>query len=230
MHADKLELLALLEEKERRIAGRKLWTYYPDEGPLRRSLYAKHLAFFAAGTKHRERAAIAANRVGKSEGIGAYEVTLHLTGLYPEWWPGFRFDRPTNWLCGGDTSTTTRDVPVRKLLGPVEDRGTGMIPREKIGKMTMASGTPGLVDLAMIEHVSGGQSVLQFRSYDQGREKWQGTERDGIWLDEEPPQSIYVEALIRTMTTGGMVIATFTPLYGLTDVALSFLPDLAPAA
>lgn len=230
MHADKLELLALLEEKERRVAGRRLHTYYPDEGPLRRELYAKHLQFFAAGLEHRERAAIAANRVGKSEGIGAYEVTLHLTGLYPDWWPGYRFDRPTNWLCGGDTSTTTRDVPCRKLFGPVEDRGTGMIPRETIVGTTTATGVPGLIDIGTVRHVSGGNSVCQFRSYDQGRAKWQGTERDGIWLDEEPPQDIYVEAVIRTMTTRGMLIATFTPLSGLTDVALSFLPDLAPAA
>lgn len=229
MLADKLELLALLEEKERRIAGRRLWTYYPDDGPLRRDLYAKHMQFFAAGKEHRERAAVAANRVGKSEGIGAYEVTLHLTGLYPEWWPGYRFDRPTNWLCGGDTATTTRDIVCRKLLGPVEDRGTAMVPRDCIGSMTTAAGVPGLVDIAAIKHVTGGNSVLQFRSYDQGRAKWQGTERDGIWLDEEPPMDIYTEALIRTMTTRGMVIATFTPLSGLTDVALSFLPGLAPA-
>ncbi|WP_338469059.1 terminase family protein [Sphingomonas sp. gentR] len=230
MIADKLELLALLEEKERRQAGRRLWTYYPDEGPLRRELYAKHMAFFEAGKIHRERAAIAANRVGKSEGIGAYEVTLHLTGLYPDWWPGYRFDKPTNWLCGGDTGTTTRDIVCKKLLGPQEDRGTAMIPRDCILKTTQAAGIPGLVDVATIKHVSGGQSICQFRSYDQGRAKWQGTERDGIWLDEEPPMDIYVEAVIRTMTTRGMLLATFTPLSGLTDVALSFLPDLAPAA
>ena len=34
--------------------------------------------------------------------------------------------------------------------------------------------------------------------------------------------------LLRTMTTRGMVLATFTPLNGLTDVALAFMPDLAP--
>src|SRR6516165_7127907 len=73
-------------------------TYYPIAGPLRRDLYPKHLAFFRAGAERRERAFLAANRVGKSEGVGGYEITLHLTGRYPDWWKGRRFSRPiTAW-------------------------------------------------------------------------------------------------------------------------------------
>lgn len=222
-------LLQLLVSRDEYEAGRKLWTYYPDEGPLRRELYAKHLAFFAAGAVHKERAAMAANRVGKTEGIGAYEITLHLTGLYPEWWVGRRWDRPINCLAGGDTGTTTRDILVSKTLGPKEARGTGMIPRETLGKIAPAPGIPDHVDYAKVKHVSGGWSTLQFRSYDQGREAWQGTERDIVWTDEEPPEGIYTEALLRTMTTQGMLICTFTPLRGLTDVALSYMPELRPA-
>lgn len=228
MPIDRRELLELLEEKDRRVRGRKLWTYYPDEGPLRRELYAKHMAFFEAGLHHTERAAMAANRVGKTEGLGAYEVALHLTGLYPDWWPGRRFSKAVNTLCGGDTNTTTRDILVAKLLGLKEERGTGMVPAETLGKIAPAPGVPDHVDYAMVKHVSGSWSKLQFRSYDQGREAWQGTERDIVWFDEEPPEPIYTEGLLRTMTTQGMVIATFTPLNGLTNVALSFMPELAP--
>lgn len=230
------ERLALLETQLQRAlatrdAERKLWTYYPETGPLRRELYPKHLAFFAAGVQHRERCCMAGNRVGKTEGIGGFEVALHLTGLYDEfpWWPGHKFAKSTNWLCGGDTSSTTRDILVRKMLGPPEARGTGLVPKENIKKIAPYTGIPGHVDYALIEHVGGGESVLQFRSYDQGREAWQGTERDGCWLDEEPPMMVYTEALLRTMTTKGMILCTFTPLRGLTDVALSFMPDLAPA-
>lgn len=214
-------------------AGRKLWTYYPETGPLRRELYPKHLAFFAAGKEHRERAAMAANRVGKTEGIGAYEVALHLTGLYHAedfaWWPGRRWDRPINALCGGDTGTTTRDIIVTKLLGPASARGTGMIPKSHILRIKPAAGIPDGVDYAEIAHEKGGASIVQFRSYDQGREAWQGTERDLGWCDEEPPEPIYTELVLRTMTTKGSVICTFTPLNGLTDVALSFMPELAPS-
>src|SRR5262245_8873710 len=47
---------------------------YPDAGPLRRELYIPHQEFFAAGAEHRERLMLAANRIGKTEGIGGYEV------------------------------------------------------------------------------------------------------------------------------------------------------------
>lgn len=102
-----------------------------------------------------------------------------------------------------------------------------MIPREALGRPVPAPGVRDHVDYVPVKHVSGGSSILQFRSYDQGREAWQGTERDLGWVDEEPPEAIYTELLLRTMTTQGSVIATFTPLNGLTDVALSFMPELA---
>lgn len=223
--------MSLLEERAKRVEGRKLWTYYPDDGPLRRALYPKHLAFFAAGRAHRERAVMAGNRVGKTEGIGGYEVALHLTGFYPDWWPGRRWDRAVNVLCGGDTSTTTRDILVRKMLGPPENRGSGLIPRDCIVKIAPYTGIPGHVDYALVRNrFMNEASILQFRSYDQGREAWQGTERDIGWCDEEPPMDIYTELLLRTATTKGMVLCTFTPLSGLTDVALSYMPELAPAA
>jgi phage terminase large subunit-like protein len=44
-----------------------------------------------------------------------------------------------------------------------------------------------------------------------------------VWLDEEPPLDVYVECLVRTMTTGGLVMVTFTPLEGMSDVVMSFL-------
>lgn len=227
------QLAAFIKKAEATLARRKaenlLASYYPDEGPLSRQFYPKHMAFFAAGKVHRERAAIAANRVGKTETIGGYEGTLHLTGEYPNWWPGRTWDRPINMLCGGDNASTTRDIIVKKLLGPPEARGTGLIPKRCIEDLRPYTGVPGHIDYAMIRNVNGGHSTLQFRSYDQGRIAWQGTERDIIWLDEEPPMEIYTEALLRLMTTKGMLMATFTPLKGMTDVAMQFMPHLAPS-
>jgi phage terminase large subunit-like protein len=49
-------------------------------------------------------------------------------------------------------------------------------------------------------------------------------EQDIVWLDEEPPLSIYIECLTRCMTSNGIVMATFTPLLGLSDVVLTFMP------
>ena len=39
---------------------------FPDSGPLRRELYTKHMEFFRAGAKYRERCFMAGNRVGKT--------------------------------------------------------------------------------------------------------------------------------------------------------------------
>lgn len=70
----------------------------------------------------------------------------------------------------------------------------------------------------MVRHVTGGISKLGFKSYDQGRKKFQGTSKELIWLDEEPPLDVYTECLTRTMTVNGLVLCTFTPLEGATDV------------
>lgn len=231
-YSEKVELLALLEERERRRLRRKLWSYYPETGPLRRELYPKHLEFFRAGTEHRERLMLAANRVGKTEGVGGYETTLHLTGLYPDWWEGRRFARPVRWWIAGATNETTRDIVQAKLFGAVSwDRGskgvtgTGLIPGDTIGDISWKQGVSDLIDTARIKHASGDWSTVGVKSYQQGRKSFEGTEQDGVWLDEEPPLDVYSECLVRTMTTNGMMLLTFTPLDGMSDVVLLFLED-----
>jgi phage terminase large subunit-like protein len=154
-------------------------------------------------------------------------MVCHVTGRYPPWWEGRRFERPNSWLAVGDTRETVRDILQRKLLGRPGDFGTGLIPREVIAR-TAPGFIPDAVQAIWVKHVSGGISVVQFKSYDQGREAFQGTEQDGIWLDEEPPESVYTECLLRTMTNNGMVMLTFTPLRGLSDVVLAFMPGGAP--
>ena len=208
----------------------RLALFYPDTGPLRRELYVKHLEFFRSGAKHRQRLMLAANRVGKTEGIGGYELTLHLTGLYPHWWEGRRFDKPIRACAAGSTNATTRDILQAKLCGPVAFRGnrksvagTGLIPADRIGAVSWQRGIADLVDTLEVRHASGGVSSLSLKSYEQGRRAFEGTERDVIWLDEEPPMAVYTECLMRTMTTDGLVMLTFTPLNGMSDVVRSFL-------
>jgi phage terminase large subunit-like protein len=84
---------------------------------------------------------------------------------------------------------------------------------------------PDAVESVMVRHVSGGWSRLVFKSYDQKRKAFEGTEQDVIWLDEEAPMDIYGECLIRTMTTSGIIMLTFTPLMGLTEVVLNYMPN-----
>ena len=225
----------LLERAFARRQRSKFSRWFPDDGPCRRALYPKHIRFLAAGADYRERCFVAANRTGKSE-TGAFESTAHLTGLYPHWWIGKRYDRPVQmWACG-TTGKKTREVVQAKLCGrlaPEEEMGhgdhdvglgTGMIPGHLIVKHAMKQGTPNAIDMAWVRHVTGGLSCVTFKSYEQGREGFDGDAVEVIWLDEECPMDIYTESLLRTMTVGGIVMVTFTPLQGLTPLVLSFMP------
>lgn len=230
---EKQELIALLEERDRRKSGRRIELYYPEMGPLRREAYPKHMQFFAAGQTHVERLFLAANRVGKTEGAGGYEMVTHLTGDYKPWWPGKKFTRAIDAWAGGDTSETVRDIIQLKLCGNFGkgELGTGLIPREKIVDYTKGKGIADSLDSIYLRHASGGVSQLSFKTYAQGRTSWQGTKKDLIWLDEEPPLDIYTEALLRTTdTTGkdteqGLMMLTFTPLLGMSETVMSFLPN-----
>lgn len=223
------EVADLIEELDRNRRTTRLFQLYPDTGPLRRELYPKHLGFFRAGSQYMERACIAANRVGKTWGIGGFETALHLTGEYPDWWDGRRFEGPIEAWAAGDTSETTRDIVQHAMMGPLGDLGTGLVPAANIiGEPTKRAGVAGAMDTARIRRKDGGVSLLGFKSYDQGRKKFQGTAKHVIWLDEEPPADVYDECMLRLMTTDGMMLGTFTPLTGLSEIVLRYLPDMAP--
>lgn len=222
----KREYLALLEERANRIKYNRINTLFPDTGPLRRALYVKHLEFFRAGKEHKERLFLAANRAGKSE-AGGYELALHLTGLYPKWWEGYRFNKPIKTMAAGDTGGTTRDIIQAKMLGEYNDPGTGMIPKSSLilDGLVRKSGIPNAYEQISVRHVNGWVNHLWLRSYEQGRKIFQGFEQDYIWLDEEVPEDVYSEALIRTMTTQGLMTMTYTPVKGLTKLTLAFMRD-----
>jgi Bacteriophage terminase large (ATPase) subunit and inactivated derivatives len=221
----KLKRLLLLKEKQRRLARRKFWTYYPDDGPLARHLYAKHMTFFRCGAKYKTRGFIAGNRVGKTEGGGGFEVVCHATGLYPEWWEGHRFDRPNHGWVAGDTNETVRDITQAKLCGTKEDMGTGLIPGDLMGKAMYRPNSNGAMDMVYVKHVSGGWSSIGFKSYEQGRKAFQGVEKDWIWLDEESNEGIRAECVMRLMTTKGLLLETFTPLSGITPIISKYFED-----
>ena len=216
------ELAQLEEETGRRTLG-NFRRFFPDAGAYRRELYPKQLEFFAAGATFKERLFMAANRVGKSE-AGAYEVTCHLTGLYPTWWTGRRFSAPVDvWACGTN-SQTTRDIVQAKFLGPVHAPSTAMIPAHLIVQTTAArGGLVGAIEGVRVRHMSGGESLLGFKTYEQGRQSFEGTAKHLIWCDEEPPLDCYTEMLFRTITTKGITLTTFTPLQGMSEVVKSFL-------
>lgn len=183
------------------------------------------MAFFELGSQFKTRGFIAANRVGKTEGGGGYEVTMHLTGQYPHWWKGHRFERPNHWWAAGDTNETVRDIIQAKLCGPRGQLGTGLIPGDCLGKPLYRPNSNYAMDKIEVRHISGGVSTLGFKSFEQGRKAFQGTEKDGIWLDEESNEGIRAECVMRLMTTGGLLIETFTPLSGITPIISKYFED-----
>ena len=185
-------LAPILADEERAMFNR-FNDLFPADGPFRRELYPKHIEFFTAGKDYRERCFLAANRVGKTV-AGGFETTAHLTGLYPDWWPGRTFARPIRAWAAGDTNETTRDIIQLELLGNVVTvngrkalDGSGLIPRECLGQPKWKQGVMDLVDTVPILHRTGGWSTIGFKSFDQGRRSFQGTAKELIWLDEECP-------------------------------------------
>ena len=51
-----IQLLKELEGLQKALSMRKIFTFYPDDGSLRRELYVPHMKFFEAGEVLRETA------------------------------------------------------------------------------------------------------------------------------------------------------------------------------
>ncbi len=224
---DQLELLKLLEIKEYELRYNKKKFVFPDAGSCRRELYKTHIDFINASAKHSQLAFVAANRTGKTF-TGAYIMTCHLTGDYPEWWQGIRYKNAIDAWAAGKTNQKTKEIVQKELLGPDNDIGSGMIPKDRIVRVKRKPGAGDAMETVEVRHVSGNISILEFKSYEQGRDGFEGTKQQVIWLDEEPRDArIYSECLMRLADPirPGIIYCTFTPLYGLSDVVLQFLPN-----
>jgi phage terminase large subunit-like protein len=240
-----LEALAqALEEKAKRQQQRLFFEMYPDEdiidpdgsvawtsnGEVQRygrGGYLRHMEFFAAGAKYRARGAICANRTGKTFGMGGYETTAHLTGLYPGWWEGRRFDKPVRAWAVGESFETTRSTVQKTMLGNVTGEagkktvtGTGLVPGRLIGRITWRPNDS--ADTVQVRHVSGGWSVLGFKAYEQGASSFAGTAQHVIWCDEDCPEDVWGECVTRTATTNGIIYLTVTPLKGMWGAVTRF--------
>src|SRR5271169_6843453 len=125
--------------------------------------YAKQAEFHAAGKDYRQRLLMAANQVGKTLAAG-FELAMHATGDYPDWWQGRRWDRPIVGWAAGVTGESTRDNPQRILLGRPGAIGTGAIPKRDLLDTSSARGLADAVDTIRVRHLSGGTSIIQLKS------------------------------------------------------------------
>ena len=193
---------------------------FPDTGPFRRELYTESIAWLNATAHFQELVLFGGNRTGKTE-TGAFAATLWSTGEYPDWWKGKRFPGPTTGVVAGKDGKTVRDSVQVKLLGfPDREMGTGLIPLRclVLNKCKPARGTPNLFETIVVRHITGEESTINFKAYEQGRQAFEATKRHWIWEDEEAPQDIHQENMQRVFDVQGLVINTYTPIKGQTDL------------
>lgn len=192
--------------------------------------YARQAEFCNASlipTPHREILLTAGNQQGKTFCAAAL-TAMHATGKYPEWYAGRRFKKaPVIW-CAGVTGEVVRDTIQRLLIGDVANPGTGLIPPGDVVETMPSRGVADLADTILVRHSSGQSTRIRLKYYEQGREKFQADTVDFIWLDEEPDEGIYMEALTRTNATNGYVVMTFTPLKGMSKVVKRFIRERSP--
>ena len=181
-------LLKIKQEIERRKIQNPLNSY--NTGEL---VHKKQLAFHKC--LKRNRWVFGGNRSGKTE-CGAVEAIWMCLGTHP-----YRPNRANvhGWVVSL-SQQVQRDVAQRKILHYLD--------KSYIEDIVMLSGKKsspenGIIDQIIIKNKFGSLSTLGFKSCDQGREKFQGASLDFVWFDEEPPQDIYEECLMRIIDREG---------------------------
>lgn len=185
----------------------------------------KHAAAIGATKDYRETLVLGGNRSGKTV-LGCFITAVLCTGRYPDWWTGCYFDGPIDAWSIGMSAQTTRDTLQKTLLGENGNFGTGLIPRDCIGKVRM-SAVAGAVDYIKIKHTSGRWSEIGFKAYKQDTASFFGVKRHWAHLDEPAPELIYNEVVIRTAfekgEAQGRIMHTITPKEGLTRLIADLL-------
>lgn len=193
------ELLIYKNELERRAKEEKLRYYRP---------HKKQLDFHMS--RKRNRWIFGGNRTGKTE-AGAVEAVWYARGNHPY----KEIRKPTEGWVVSLTNEVQRDVAQRKVLSYINPCWIKDIHVRQGRKDDPENA---IIDFIVIESEHGGNSIIGFKSCDQGRAKFQGTSKDWIWFDEEPPKEIYDECKMRVVDTRGDMWGTMTPLQGLTWV------------
>jgi phage terminase large subunit-like protein len=152
----------------------------------------------------KEKLFIGGNRSGKSV-FGAVETVMWLTGLHP-----YRKDIPLPPVRGRAVAVDIEEG-IKKISHPEIRR---WLPASFL---VNGSWEDSYDKLARTLTLTNG-SFLEFMSYEQDVGKFAGTSRHFTWFDEEPPEDIFNECLMRLVDTDGSYWITMTPLIELTWV------------
>jgi phage terminase large subunit-like protein len=233
-----MDLFTINAEIARREKQFTLKNWYPDDTKVingfkyyARKLYPKSLEFWEAGKKYKYRMLCGGNQTSKTS-TASYEVACHVTGIYPKDWNGKKVKGPNNWWIAGETNRDVKEIMQDRFIGPVGERGTGLIPHMclDLDSMTETDKADTFVQTVRVQHFNengefDGMSTMTFKSYEAGRKSFQGLPRN-IFLDEEPPLEILSECFARTTSNDDlMLILTFTPLQGWSRLLANWFPE-----
>jgi len=158
----------------------------------------KQIIFHAASGRHR--LYIGGNRSGKTTG-GIAEDIWWLTGKHP-----YR-KTPEGGIRGRIVGVDFLNG-IEKILKPELMRWC------PVSELRDNNWTDSYDTQERTLHFANG-SFVEFMSYDQQLNKFAGTSRHFIHFDEEPPQDIYTECLVRLLDTKGSWWMTLTPVEGM---------------
>lgn len=218
-----VDLARALEERDRRRKDRMIASNFS-------LMYDWQIEFIASTKDYFESCMCAANQIGKTF-TGTEIDAAHLTGDYPDDWPGHKFDfAPLCWGLGYSMEKT-RDLLQTTLFGAYkvgEGFAGGFVPKDRILGWESAGGTVNAMRTVRVGHSSGDTATMQFWSYSQGQHAIMGDVVDFVHVDEEPrDQTIRPQLLTRTINgdngKGGRIIYTFTPENGRTELVVQFM-------
>ncbi|MCD6459743.1 terminase family protein [bacterium] len=183
-------------------------------GEIVRKYKKDKLSFFVPHDKQkkfilspaRTKAFVGGNRSGKTT-AGTIDVILECIGKHPLQLNGSRKKPPLFWrvVCVDFINGIEKIIlpkfkewlPAKYLIDGKWEKSW----REKSRTLTLSN-----------------DSQIEFMSALQDREKFQGTSRDGLWIDEEIDKPIFQECQMRLLDRGGRTILTLTPINGMTWV------------
>ncbi len=173
--------------------------HYKKNHPLEFSQrHFKQSAFYKAPQS--TRALFWGNRVGKTE-IGAMEVARYMLGEHEH----KDVKTPVEVWSVCPSFDSQRDTTQPKLLSylpATQIASTSTIRKGIYSEIILKNG-----------------SRVNFKSYEQGRSKFQGAGKRLIWFDEEPPHDIWQECVVRQDAGVPLdIILTMTPIKGMTWV------------
>lgn len=182
--------------------------------------YSFQKQWIEASKTYKQRYLSAANRLGKTYGA-CFELSIHITGLYPNWWNGAVIeDSECDYWVIGVSQESVNNVLMKELLGVSDCRhldklGTGAIPKDCILDYTMVKDGARCLKVR-IKHASGKQNTLSFFASTQDEGTLMGATVKYILLDEQfkNEAEIYSQCLTRTATTQGYISVTCTPELG----------------